>query len=50
MLFKVIDRTDQLQVRENVVGYEKALVTVKVIKDQIQYRFQNLLNLKSVPY
>ena len=26
-------------------GFEKALGTVKVIKDQIQYRSQNLLNL-----
>ena len=45
MLFKVTDCTQQLQVRENVVGSEKALKTVKVIKDQIQYRSQNLLNL-----
>ena len=35
----------QLQVRENVVGFEKALGAVKVIKDQIQYRSQSLLNL-----
>ena len=35
----------QLQVRENVVGFEKALRAVKVIKDQIQYRSQSLLNL-----
>ena len=35
---KVIDRTHQLQVRENVVGFEKALGAVKEIKDQIQYR------------
>ena len=35
----------QLQVRENVVGYEKALRAVKVIKDQTQYRSQSLLNL-----
>ena len=33
----------QLQVRENVVGFEKALGAVKVIKDQIQYRSQSLL-------
>ena len=42
---KVIDCTQQLQVRENVVGLEKALGAVKVIKDQIQYRPQSLLNL-----
>ena len=35
----------QLQVRENVVRFEKALGAVKVIKDQIQYRSQSLLNL-----
>ena len=35
----------QLQVRENVVGFEKVLGAVKVIKDQIQYRSQSLLNL-----
>ena len=35
----------QLQVRENVVGFEKALGAVKVIKDEIQYRSQSLLNL-----
>ena len=35
----------QLQVRENVVGFEKALVAVKVIKDKIWYRSQSLLNL-----
>ena len=35
----------QLQVRENVVGFEEALGAVKVIKDQIQYRSQSLLNL-----
>ena len=35
----------QLQVRENVVGFEKALGAVKVIKNQIQYRSQSLLNL-----
>ena len=28
-----------------MVGFEKALEAVKVIKDQIQYRSQNLLNL-----
>ena len=43
----VIDCTQQLQVRENVVGFEKALGAVKVIKDQIQYRSQSLLNLAS---
>ena len=42
---KVIDCTQQLQVRENVVGFEKALGAAKVIKDQIQYRSQSLLNL-----
>ena len=42
---KVIDWTQQLQVRENVVGFEKAVGAVKVIKDQIQYRSQSLLNL-----
>ena len=42
---KVIDCTQQLQVRENVVGFEKALGAVKVIKDQIQYKSQSLLNL-----
>ena len=42
---KVIDCTQQLQVIENVVGFEKALGAVKVIKDQIQYRYQSLLNL-----
>ena len=42
---KVIDCTQQLQVRENVAGFEKALGAVKVIKDQIQYRSQSLLNL-----
>ena len=35
----------QLKVRENVVGFEKALGAVKVIKDRIQYRSQSLLNL-----
>ena len=45
---KVIDCTQQLQVRENVVGFEKALGAVKVIKDQIQYRSQSLLNLGPV--
>ena len=42
---KLIDCTQQLQVRENVVGFEKALGAVKVIKGQIQYRSQSLLNL-----
>ena len=28
-----------------MVGYEKALRAVKVIKDQIQYRSERLLNL-----
>ena len=37
----------QLQVRENVVGFEKALGAVKVIKDQIHYRSQSLLSLAS---
>ena len=41
---KVFDCTQQLQVRENVVGFEKALGAVKVIKDQIQHRSQSLLN------
>ena len=44
-IFKVIDCTQQLQVRENLVGFDKALGAVKVIKDQIQYRSQSLLNL-----
>ena len=44
-LLKVIDCTQQLQVRENVMGCEKALGAVKVIKDQNQYRSQSLLNL-----
>ena len=44
---KVIYCTQQLQVRENVVGFEKALGAVKVIKDQIQYGSQSLLNLAS---
>ena len=35
---KAIDCTQQLKVRENVVGFEKALGAVKVIKDRIQYR------------
>ena len=35
----------QLQVRENVARFEKALGAVKGIKDQIQYRSQSLLNL-----
>ena len=42
---KVIYCTQRLQVRENAVGFEKALGAVKVIKDQIQYRSQSLLNL-----
>ena len=42
---KVIGCTQQLRVRENVVGFGKALGAVKVIKDQIQYRSQSLLNL-----
>ena len=42
---KVIDCMQQLQVRENIVGFKKALGAVKVIKDQIQYRSQSLLNL-----
>ena len=41
----VIYCMQQLQVREKVVGFEKALGAVKVIKDQIQYRSQSLLNL-----
>ena len=32
---KVIDCTQQLRVRENVVGFEQALGALKVIKDQI---------------
>ena len=35
----------QLQVRKNVVGFEKAFGAVQVIKDQIQYRSQSLLDL-----
>ena len=31
-----------------MVGFEKALRAVKVIKDQIQYRSQSLLNLAPV--
>ena len=42
---KVIDCTQQLQVRENVVRFEKALGAVKMIKDQIQYGSQSLFNL-----
>ena len=42
---KVIDYTQQLKVRENVVGFEKALGAVEVIKDRIQYRSQSLFNL-----
>ena len=34
----------QLQVQENMVGFEKAFRAVKVIKDQIQYRSQSLLS------
>ena len=30
-----------------MVGFEKALGAVKLIKDQIQYRSQSLLNLAS---
>ena len=45
---KVIDCTQQLPVRKNMVGFEKALGAVKVIKDQIQYRSQSLLNLGPV--
>ena len=41
----VIYCAQQLQARENVVGFEKALGAVKVIKDQIQYRSQSLLDL-----
>ena len=41
---KVIDCMQQLQERENLVGVEKALGAVKVIKDQIQYRSQSLRN------
>ena len=41
----VIDCTQQLQVRENLVGFRKAFGAVEVIKDQIQYRSQSLLNL-----
>ena len=42
---KVLYCTQQLQARENVVGFEKALGAVKMIKDQIQYRSQSLLTL-----
>ena len=42
---KVIYCTQQLQVRENVVGFEKALGAVRMIKDQILYWSQILLNL-----
>ena len=42
---KVIDRMQQLQVRGNVVGFEKVLGTVKMIKNHIQHRSQSLLNL-----
>ena len=42
---KVIGCTQQLQVQENMVEFEKALGAVNMIKDQIQYRSQSLLNL-----
>ena len=43
---KLIECTQQLQVGENVVGFEEALGAVEVIKDKIQYRStQSLLNL-----
>ena len=42
---KVIYCTQQVQVRVNVVGFEKALGAVKMVKDQIQYRSQRLLSL-----
>ena len=42
---KVIDCTQQLQVRENVVGFGRRSEQLKVIKVQIQYRSQSLLNL-----
>ena len=45
---KVIDSAQQLQVRENVVGFEKALGAVEVIEDKIQYRSQSLLNLARI--
>ena len=44
----LIDCKQKLQVRENVVGFEKALGEVEVIKDQIQYRSQSLPNLARV--
>ena len=37
---KVIYCTQQLQVRENVEGFEKALGEVKVRKNQIQLKLQ----------
>ena len=37
--------TQQLQVREDVVEFEKALGAVKLIKDRSQYKSQSLLNL-----
>ena len=43
-IWNVTDCTQQLQVQENLVEFEKALGAVKVIKDQIQYRSQSLLN------
>ena len=42
---KVIDCMQQYKVQKNVVGFEKGLGAFKVIKDQIQYRSQSLLNL-----
>ena len=42
---KATDCTQNLQLRENVMGSEKAVGAVKVIKDKIQYRSQSLLNL-----
>ena len=42
---KVIYGTQQLRVRENLVGFEKALGAVKVIIYQIQYKSQSLINL-----
>ena len=44
-LFKSNDCTQQLQVRENVVGFEKALGAVKVIKDQISIQVSELAQL-----
>ena len=34
------------QIQENVVGFEKALGAVRVIKDQTQYRSQSLNAIK----